>query len=215
MPFFNCFGRGSGVILQIKLQMKNALYIVNGLLVVAVAVLFYLYFSERKNKPVSVVKSSNRVDTAKAASSIAYFEWDSIENQKFYKDMQDELNRKNEEVGKKKMGLSQRYQDRLDYYNKKTMSQIESEQATQDMRNLEQNLRTEADKLDQELNDYVVRKKVEFNDKIREFLKEYNQVKGYSYIIANEPGFIFYRDSAFNITSDVVAGLSKIFAKKK
>ena len=195
--------------------MKNALYIINGVLVVAVAVLFYLYFSEKKSKPSPVVKSSNRVDASGLVTRIAYFEWDSIENQKFYKTMQDELNRKNEDVGKKKMALSQRYQQRLDFYNNKQLSQIESEQATQDMRNLEQTLRGEADKLDQELNDYLVRKKVEFNDKIRSFLKEYNQSKGYSYIIANEPGFIFYRDSAFNITGDVVAGLNQMFAKKK
>ncbi|MBO9684648.1 MAG: hypothetical protein J7502_18610, partial [Flavisolibacter sp.] len=64
------------------------------------------------------------------------------------------------------------------------MSQIESERATADMRNLEQNLRSQADKLDQDLNDYVLRKKVDFNDKIRNFLKEYNQDKKFSYIIA-------------------------------
>ena len=95
------------------------------------------------------------------------------------------------------------------------MSQVESERATQDMRNLEQNLRSQADKLDQDLNDYVLRKKVDFNDKIRNFLKEYNQNKQFSYIIANEPGFIFYRDSTYNITRDVVAGLNQIFTRKK
>ena len=194
--------------------MKNALYIINGILLIAVGVLFYLFLTEKKNSS-SVIKSSTWIDTSKTPTRIAYFEWDSIENQKFYKDMQDELNRKNEEIGKKKMALSQQYQSRLDFYNKKNMSQVESEQAAQDMRNLEQGLRSEADKLDQNLNDYVVRKKVEFNDKIRDFLKEYNQNKKFSYIIANEPGFIFYRDSAFNITADVVKGLNQIFSKKK
>jgi outer membrane protein len=193
--------------------MKNALYIINGILLAAVAVLFYLFLTEKKNNT-SIIKST-WVDTSKTPTRIAYFEWDSIENQKFYKDMQDELNRKKEEVDKEKMKLSQIYQQRLDSYNKKEMSQVESEHATQDMRDLEANLRGQADRLDQDLNDYVLRKKVEFNDKIRNFLKEYNQNKKFSYIIANEPGFIFYRDSAFNITSDVVAGLNQIFSKKK
>jgi len=129
--------------------------------------------------------------------------------------MQEELNRKKEDVDKQKMKLGQIYQQRLDSYNKKQMSQVESERATQDMHDLEQNLRGQADKLDQNMNDYILRKKVEFNDKIRNFLKEYNQNRKFSYIIANEPGFIFYRDSAFNITSDVIAGLNQIFAKKK
>jgi outer membrane protein len=125
------------------------------------------------------------------------------------------LNRKKEESDKQKVKLGQIYQQRLDGYNKKEMSQVESERATQDMHDLEQNLRSQADKLDQDLNDYVLRKKVDFNDKIRNFLKEYNQDKKFSYIIANEPGFIFYRDSAFNITRDVIAGLNQIFTKKK
>jgi outer membrane protein len=193
--------------------MKNALYIINGILLVAVAVLFYLFLTEKKNST-SIIKST-WVDTSKTPTRIAYFEWDSIENQKFYKEMQNELNRKKEEVDKEKMKLSQIYQQRLDSYNKKEMSQVESEHATQDMRDLEMNLRNQADKLDQDLNDFVLRKKVDFNDKIRNYLKEYNQNKNFSYIIANEPGFIFYRDSAFNITGDVVAGLNQIFSKKK
>lgn len=194
--------------------MKNALYIINGILLIAVGVLFYLFFTEKKTNA-SIVHSSTWVDTSKAPTRIAYFEWDSIENQKFYKQMQDELNRKKEEVDKQKMKLGQVYQQRLDSYNKKEMSQVESERATQDMRDLEQNLRGQADKMDQEINDYILRKKVEFNDKIRSFLKEYNQNKKFSYIIANEPGFIFYRDSAFNITNDVIAGLNQSFEKKK
>lgn len=194
--------------------MKNALYIINGILLIAVGVLFYLFLTEKKNGS-SAVKASTWIDTSKTPTRIAYFEWDSIENQRFYKDMQDELNRKNEEMSKKKLSLSQQYQSRLDFYNKKNMSQVESEQAAQDMRSLEQTLRSQADKLDQDLNDYVVRKKVEFNDKIRDFLKQYNQNKKFSYIIANEPGFIFYRDSAFNITADVVKGLNEVFSKKK
>lgn len=194
--------------------MKNALYIVNGILVIAVAVLFYLFLTEKKSNS-SIVRASTWTDTAKTSTRIAYFEWDSIENQKFYKEMQDELNRKKEESDKQKMKLGQIYQQRLDGYNKKEMSQVESERATQDMRDLEQNLRSQADKLDQDLNDYVLRKKVDFNDKIRNFLKEYNQDKKFSYIIANEPGFIFYRDSAFNITKDVISGLNQIFTRKK
>lgn len=194
--------------------MKNALYILNGILVIAVGALFYLFLTEKKNNA-SVVRSSTWVDTSKTSTRIAYFEWDSIENQKFYKEMQDELNRKKEEVDKQKMKLGQIYQQRLDSYNKKEMSQVESEHAAQDMRDLEQNLRGQADKLDQDLNDYLLRKKVDFNDKIRSFLKEYNQNRRFSYIIANEPGFIFYRDSAFNITGDVIAGLNQIFSKKK
>lgn len=194
--------------------MKNALYIINGVLVVAVGVLFYLFLTEKKHNSAAVVQAKNWVDTTNSPTRIAYFEWDSIENQKFYKDMQGELNSRRDQVDKEKLKLSQIYQDRLESYSKKPMSQVESEKAAQDMRNLEENLRSRMDKMEQGLNDFALRKKVEFNDKIREFLKQYNQQRGFTYIIANEPGFIFYRDSAFNITADVVAGLNQIYSKK-
>ena len=131
--------------------MKNALYIVNVFLLIAVGVLFYLFFTEKKTNA-SIVQSKTWIDTSKSPTRIAYFEWDSIENQKFYKQMQDELNRKKEDVDKQKMKLGQIYQQRLDSYNKKQMSQVESERATQDMHDLEQNLRGQADKLDQNMN---------------------------------------------------------------
>src|SRR2546421_659305 len=51
--------------------------------------------------------------------------------------------------------------------------------------------------------------------RIEEFLKEYNKSKGYSYIFSNEPGFIYYRDTMFNITKDLVKGLNEQYLKKK
>jgi outer membrane protein len=51
--------------------------------------------------------------------------------------------------------------------------------------------------------------------KIENFLKEYNKTKGYSYILAYEPGIIYYRDSTLNITDDLVKGLNEQYSKKK
>jgi outer membrane protein len=51
--------------------------------------------------------------------------------------------------------------------------------------------------------------------KIENFLKEYNKTKGYAYILAYEPGIIYYRDSTLNITDDLVKGLNEQYSKKK
>jgi outer membrane protein len=59
-----------------------------------------------------------------------------------------------------------------------------------------------------------MRKMQDVKLKVEEYLKEYNQNKGYAYILAYEPGFIFYRDSALNITNDIIVGLNDKFKKK-
>ena len=46
--------------------------------------------------------------------------------------------------------------------------------------------------------------------KVRTFMKAYNKTRNYSYILATGTGldYIFYKDSALNITDDVVKGLN-------
>ena len=51
-------------------------------------------------------------------------------------------------------------------------------------------------------------------DKIEGFLKEYNASKGYSYIVAHEPGLFYFRDTTYNITKDVIKGLNELHQKK-
>ncbi|MEI9908824.1 MAG: OmpH family outer membrane protein [Bacteroidota bacterium] len=51
--------------------------------------------------------------------------------------------------------------------------------------------------------------------KIEEFLKEYNKTKNYSYIIVYEQGLFYYKDTAYNITADVIKGLNEMYKSKK
>jgi ribosomal protein RSM22 (predicted rRNA methylase) len=56
----------------------------------------------------------------------------------------------------------------------------------------------------------------EINKKIEEVVIEYNQSKGFSYIISRQAGdFIYYKDSTFNITNDLVKGLNDRYNKEK
>jgi outer membrane protein len=52
------------------------------------------------------------------------------------------------------------------------------------------------------------------NKRIEAFLKDYNSDKRYSYILAYSPGTIYYKDSAFDITTDVLKGLNDGYKKK-
>jgi len=60
-----------------------------------------------------------------------------------------------------------------------------------------------------------MRKMKDVKTKIEDYLREYNSRRGFTYIFAYEPGLFYYRDTAYNITGDVVRGLNDQYKKKK
>jgi outer membrane protein len=56
----------------------------------------------------------------------------------------------------------------------------------------------------------------ELRKQVEEYLKDYNKSKKYAYILSYEPGFIiYYKDSAYNITGDLITGLNEQYKSKK
>jgi outer membrane protein len=195
--------------------MKNALVALNVVLVLAVAVLFYLHFSGKQNTTVAS-KSSNTA-TRKGDCSIAYFEMDSVTNSfSMVKDVKSELSKEEDQINRELSKLQKLYADRLGQYQQQaqTMSQIESERANRDMLQLQERIRGQQQEMDQKYQELRARKMQEIKSKIEDYLKEYNKSRGFSYILAYEPGMIFYRDTAYNITGDLLQGLNEQYKKK-
>ena len=61
----------------------------------------------------------------------------------------------------------------------------------------------------------MMRRMKDVKTKIENFLKEYNKTKNYSYIVSYEQGLFYYKDTAYNITSDVIRGLNEMYKSKK
>ena len=200
--------------------MKNGALIFNVVLLVLVGVLFYLHFSSKQPSTAKVQSVQNKHQTTTNNDvdfRIGYFEWDSISKSfELFKAFQNEVNQREENNERKKMGLRQQYENKVKSYSSRTsMSQEESMKAAQDIKNLENSITNQVREMDQELNAYTARKQKELKTNIEEFLNEYTKENHYSYIFAFEPGFMFYRDSTYNITSDLVKGLNQKFPKKK
>ena len=68
--------------------------------------------------------------------------------------------------------------------------------------------------LAQDMQDESFKKLQTVKKKIEDFLMEYNKDKKYSFIIMNQNDLVYYRDSSFNITNNVVEGLNKLYKKK-
>ena len=95
------------------------------------------------------------------------------------------------------------------------MIQADYEKAQVELRQLEDRLKNRKQELDQQYQDFVMRKNLGVKKKIEDFLTEYNKTQGYSYIVAFEQGLFYYKDSAYNITSDLIKGLNEEYKNKK
>ena len=83
------------------------------------------------------------------------------------------------------------------------------------MKSLDEDMKNRKQQLDQEYNNYMMTKQNEIKTKIENFLKDYNKTRNYSYIISYEQGLFYYRDTAYNITTDVVKGLNDFYKDPK
>ena len=199
--------------------MKNGLLVLNVILLLLVGVLFYLHFSGKK---AAVQPASQKATVASTSANeqfrIAYFELDTIANSfAMVKDVKSELSREEDNINNELNRLQKMYNDRVAKYQSQAqqMSQVQSEQANMDILQLQETIRNKKQQLEQKYQNMHMQKMQDVKLKIENFLKDYNKSKGYSYIFAYEPGFIYYRDTIYNITEDLIKGLNSQYTKKK
>ena len=64
--------------------------------------------------------------------------------------------------------------------------------------------------MEQDLKKNQIDMMTDVRGKIESYLKEYNKQHGYAFILSYEPGFmLYYKDSAYDITNDVISGLNQ------
>lgn len=197
--------------------MKNALLGLNLVLLAAVGVLFYLHFSSgKKGMDSKHTPSATNVPMSPGDCRIAYFDMDSINNSfVLIKNVKNELSKEEEKINSTLTNLQKTYNDRITHYQgqQQSMSAVESEKANRDILQLQDRIRTTKQDMEQKYQDLYMRKMQDVKAKVEDYLKEYNKDKGFAYILAYEPGFIFYRDTALNITADVITGLNEKYKK--
>ena len=199
--------------------MKNGLLAWNLVLTIIAGFLLISHFSKKSDKVDGAGKVSSK-DHSKDSSSfrIAYFEMDSIENNfDMVKAVKAEIAKKDEEYNYGLGQLDYTYQKRLSEYQGKgpTMTQADVEKAQADMHQLEQTLKGQKQDLDQKYQAFVMQRNLSVKKKIEDFLARYNKDRKYSYIVAYEQGLFYYKDTAYNITNDLIRGLNLEYKSEK
>ncbi len=198
--------------------MKNGLLVWNVLLTIVAG---YLLVSHLTGGKKNAANNKGKGDDSTGMNKefrIAYFEMDSVEAHfEMVKDVKSEMNKKEDGITIELDRLGKDYQNKLMYYQNKQqeMNQQQYEAAAMDLKKLEQNISSRKQTLDQEYNELVMRRMKDVKTKIEDFLKEYNKDKKYSYIVSYEQGLFYYRDTVYNITTDVIKGLNDMYKPAK
>ena len=185
-----------------------------------VGVLFYLHFDHLKkiehlNQVVGIKDS-----TTEKPLRVAYVDLDSIEARyDYYQEKMKEFEKKKDNIDQSLNGTYQRIEnERVNFLKKgNAITQVEAEAFQRDYTTKMQNLEAQKRNMEEQMQRETMSARDEVKKKIDAYLAIYNQGKGYSYIIATSSSMdiLFYKDTTFNITREVVAGLNSDYRKTK
>ncbi len=196
--------------------MKNISTLLAAIALVLVGILFVLHFTHKEDlkKVTDVVESGEGV-----GFKVAYFDIDSLQAQyEYYKDALETMKGKETVAANELQDLKNRYQRRVKQLQDKsaTMTYAEGEAAQREVAQMDQNYRTRESQLMEKLQGEQIEIMKDLREQVESFLAEYNKDKKYAYILSYEPGYIiYYKDSAYDITADLIKGLNTRYQAKK
>lgn len=195
--------------------MKKFTLIFNIVLALAVVALFVLHFTSKSGK--STVASNGKTETTTELSANFTAAWvnvDTVLNRyDMYFDMRKELevnSRKLEaELNSKSRTFEKEAMDFQDKVQKGLVTRSEAQQLQTTLANKEQELYRLRDEMRMQLAEEEQVKLRKIQNSITEFLKEYNEDKGYHIILSSTfGGPMLYGHPSLDITADVVKGLN-------
>lgn len=197
--------------------MKQISTLLSVVALIGVGVLFYLHFSQAR--PAGNQGKSTATVAEKNAFRIAYFDIDSLqERYDYFRHVSGEVRTKEANMTSQLNSLQDSYQKRLKQLQDKgpTMTQAEGEAAQREVAQMQQKYQQRQISLEQDLKKQQIDLMNNVRTKIENYLKEYNKQKGYAFILSYEPGFmLYYRDSTYDITNDVIQGLNSQYEAEK
>ena len=174
-----------------------------------------------EKKPAPATGSVNSENATGTSGRIAYVNIDTLkEKYVLYKSKKAELENKEKAMTSELQRSGQKFQQDLLAAERKaqagTLTQAEYEATAQRLQQMKQSLETREAALTEQL----LAEQEEFNkdlqQRLDDFLKEYNKDKGYDYILSYSKtlGFIMLADEQLDITADVIAGMNALYEKE-
>jgi outer membrane protein len=196
--------------------MKNISTYLSLLALILTGVLFCLHFSAPRHGGEHPPKF---IGNDKSHFKIAYFDIDSLQNNyEYFKDVSSQIKKKEGDISSQLNSLQESYQKRIKELQTKsaTMTQAEGEAAQREYTQMQQKYQQRQMAMEQDLKKNQIDLMTDVRNKIENYLKDYNKQHGYAFILSYEPGFmLYYKDSTYDITNDVISGLNSDYKNIK
>jgi outer membrane protein len=190
-------------------------------LAAAVAVLYVLHFNSKTGKQGtpnnSISKDPN--DTARHIR-VAYVDLDTIQKYyEFFKLKNNEMEADKQRIDNQIQGdLNKLEKDRVAFLKRgQSITQQEAEAFQQEYQTRYQQIGQRQQTLQSQHLDRQAKAIDDIQKRINEYLKIFNTNRKYDFIFSTQEGnpTLYYKDTAFNITSDVIKGLNEEYKKTK
>ncbi len=202
--------------------MKNFQSILLYILTAAVAVLFVLHFSGRGTNQNNIVKAVGKDSTAVKPQQlrVAYIDLDTLQQYyEYFKLKNEEIEREKQRIEQEiQRGLEKLEKDRVAFLKKgNSITQVEAENFQRDYQTRYQQLQARQQTLQ---NQYLGNQDKAIDDikkRIDEYLKDFNKTGKYNFIFSTQEAnpTLYYKDTLFNITREVVKGLNEAYQRSK
>lgn len=193
--------------------MKNASLILNGVLLVAVGVLYFLHFSGGKKS------SSDGVTGPIGDLKFAYINSDSVlKHYDYFKVTSDRLEEKNKKLSQdlqnRAEGLRGEYASYQRNVGNLTIGQAKA--LEEDLTKKQQNLQMYQQTLSQEMNDEQAKVTQELYTRVTDYIKKYSMENGILVVLKYDPSSdLLYGTPALDISKQVIAGLNEAYQLEK
>jgi outer membrane protein len=199
--------------------MKNISGALNAVLVVAVAILFYLHFSDNKPAEEVVVEEvpvvEESVEVAKLESNIGYINIDSLQGEyKLHEELTNKLKAREKKYKKEMTAISSDFERKVMEFQKKapTMTQFEGQMKQKELGEEEQRLYKMGEDFEIKLQNEQLKLNDELQSKIKNYIKEFNKDTKYDIIIGASSrigNMVLYFNEGIDISTEVAKGLNE------
>lgn len=194
--------------------MKNISLVLNIVLLVAVGVLYFLYFAGRPSG-----KEMGLTFSEPGNLTVAYINADSVlKHYEYIKASAEILEAKKKKVEQDYVNRAQNLQGEITAYqrnmNNMTIGQVRA--LEEDLAKKQQNLQLFEQRITQELMSDQAKLNEELYKRVTAFLKKYGEEKGLQVVFKLDPSSdMLYGQGALDITNDVLAGLNQEYKAEK
>jgi outer membrane protein len=197
--------------------MKNLSLILNAVLLVAVGVLFYLHFSDRKTSAPVVETSSGAVLPSELR--IAYINSDSVlQHYEYLKANRVQIEAKTKKIEQEYRNRAQGLQNEITAYQRNvtnmTLGQVKA--VEEDLGKKQQNLQMYQQTISQQLMEEEAKLNKELYDRVTAYLKKFAAEKDLHFVLKFDVSSdVLYAGNALDVSQDVIAGLNAEYEQEK